>query len=159
MYKSSLQSGWCGKEWTLRQMSAVSDFYTSVPRSCFFSPINVSYMFQLNLLWVCLIFTFWVGILLIYFRHCQIIRTYLCQWFSDTFRLWNHIKINCQHNSNDVNVLLFLLLYSCYRFTRSLVCHFSKSVLRLAIQCLGGDSDHLRGFVPLQDNTGKWKHP
>jgi len=35
-------------------MSAVTDFYTSLPSSCFFSPINVLFMFWLNLLWVCL---------------------------------------------------------------------------------------------------------
>lgn len=59
-------------------------------------------------------------------------------------------------NYNDVNVLLF---YSYCRRTQSLVYRFSKSLLRLAIWCLDGDSDHVRGFVPLQDNTGKWKHP
>lgn len=48
---------------------------------------------------------------------------------------------------------------SCYMLTLSLAYCFSKSLLRLAIQFLSGDSDHLRGPVPVQDNTGKCKHP
>jgi hypothetical protein len=44
---------------------------------------------------------------------------------------------------------LFTYIFTARRLYKS----FGIKGLRLAIQFLGGDSDHFRGFVPLQDNT------